>query len=252
MQKIYNDSLLLKNHVLKTLSKYVTDETVYDSQEVQNDCFQQILQLKNSLTIDKRAVAIGTNTFCSREEMYFASTEGGWSHVYWIGVNHYSQLIVNLLKPKSALIGMPDSHFDIAAILASRDCELTFLNSFLLDLFEKYIYTHPEYSQNQYDYNVIDTQDIINIDNLNGKKFDFIYIPYIWLLFDETLIHNFISITETGGAIVLIGTNDLMKMYKPDFHSNHIYDIMAYVNSIEGVYNYHIPEVQGINIIIKK
>lgn len=252
MAKIYNDSFLLKNYIIQTTSKYIKDEIEYDQQEVQKDCFQDILNLKNSLTLDKRAIAIGSNTFCNREEMFFLAEEGGWSHVYWVGLNHYCQLIINLLKPKSSLIGMPDSCFDLSAILAARGSEITFLNSFSLELFERYIYNHPEYMRVRYDYSSIDSQDIVNIENLNGKKFDFIYIPYVWLLFDPSLIHNFINILEDDGAIVVVATNDMMRMYKTDFHANHIYDILKYINDIDGIYNYHIPDAQGLNIITKK
>jgi len=252
MQKIHNDSFLLKAHITKTVSKYMDDGVPYNADEVQSDSFQSILDLKNSLTIDKRATAIGTNSFCNREEMFFASVQGGWSHAHWVGINHYPQLIINLLKPKSALLGMPDSHFTMSSILAGMGCEITFINCFLLDLFEKYVYTHPEHQPYQYDYNVIDTQDIINPENIDGKKFDLIYIPYVWILLDPSIINNFINITESGGAIVVIATSDMLRMYKPEFHNNHIYDILKYINNIDEIYNFHLTETQGINVLIKK
>ena len=249
--KLLSDNFLLKSFLSRKLSKYPTDYNQYDFRTMYVDMGNARANYINTLPLDKRAIAVSTDYYIHKESLMQSETPG-WVDMQEIIANHYIQMIASLIKPTNALFLSLENAPVAVKNLYDNNCKITACNSYTLKFYNDFWEGHPECDY-QIDYDVIDMQDISNLDeSLLQSKFDFIYFPGVVISWEEELLDNLLELLSPGGTLLLLLTNDIMRLYSPEYYKSPIYFLHEKIMSRTDIYNFHIPDSTGWNVIIKK
>ena len=246
MDKILGNKFLLASLISTELTRDLSDSLEYDYDSAYNDINSSIKEYYNSMTLDRRAIAVGTDGVMLSHEV-FNNPQIGWKQSLYLCTDYFALMMANVKKPKNALINGPDKHFNLVATLASIGCKLTFLNNKYLNNFELFVLNNPEYPFD-IEYEVIEQEDIYEY---SAPKFDFMVLGAVYLVLDDELINSHIDALEVGGVIHLINTNDNSEIYGEDYAHQPSYKLFEVIDDYPDITTYHIPFGIGHNFIIK-
>ncbi len=246
MDKILGNKFLLASLISSELTRDLSDGLEYNYDSAYDDINTSIKEYYNSMTLDRRAIAIGTDGHMLSHEL-FNSPQIGWKQSLYLCTDYFALLMANVKKPKNALINGPDKHFNLVAALASMGCELTFLNNKFLNNFELFVLNNPEYPFD-IEYNVIEQEDIYEYTD---AKFDFMALAGVYLVLDDELINSHIDALEVGGVMHIIDTNDNSEIYGENYAHSPSYKLFEVIDDYPNITTYHVPFGIGHNFIIK-
>lgn len=246
MDEILGNRFLLASLITAELTKDISKTLQYDHDAVFTDANSAIRDYYNAMTLDKRAIAIGTDGYLMTHEL-FDNPVIGWKQVLYMGCDYFALLLANIKKPRNAIINGPDVHFNLVATLHSMGCNLTFMNNKFLNNFEKFVLPNIEYPFS-INYNVLNYEDVYSYE---GDKFDFIVVPGICLIQDTRLIDSYISMLESGGIMQMPYTNDNSQLYSEDYALQPSYQLLEVIDNHDDITTYHIPYGNGHSTIIK-
>ena len=246
MDKILGNKFLLASLISSELTRDLSDNLEYNYDSAYDDINTSIKEYYNSMTLDRRAIAIGTDGHMLSHEL-FNNPQIGWKQSLYLCTDYFSLMMANVKKPKNALINGPDKNFTLVAALATMGCKLTFLNNKYLNNFELFVLNNPEYPFD-IEYEVIEQEDI---HGYSGLKFDFMTLGAGVLLFDDELINSHIDALEVGGVIHLINTNDNSEIYGENYAHCPSYRLFEVIDDYPNITTYHVPFGIGHNFIIK-
>jgi hypothetical protein len=246
MDEILGNRFLLASLVTVELTKDISKTLPYNYDTAFNDIHNSIREYYNSMTLDKRAVAVGTDGYLMTHEL-FDNPAIGWKQVLYMGCDYFALLLANISKPQRALIHGPDVHFNLVATLHSMGCELTFVNNKYLNNFEKFALNNSEYPfEMQYD-----VMEYFDIYELNQPTFDMVVFPGISLIRDMDLFNPLIDSLTPGGILQIPYTNDNSQLYGEDYAIQPSYQLLEIIDYRSDITSYHIPYGNGHNTIIK-
>lgn len=246
MDKILGNKFLLASLISSELTRDLSDGLEYNYDSAYSDINSSIKEYYNSMTLDRRAIAVGTDGHMLSHEL-FNNPQIGWKQSLYLCTDYFSLMMANIKKPKNALINGPDKHFNLVATLASMGCKLTFLNNKFLNNFELFVLNNSEYPFD-IEYEVIEQEDIYDY---SGPKFDFMALAGVYLVLDDELINSHIDALEVGGVIHIIDTNDNSEIYGEDYAHRPSYKLFEVIDDYPNITTYHIPFGIGHNFIIK-
>lgn len=246
MAEIIDDEFLVSNYRAVEYSKYILES----SSELENylDIADQIKSYMTTLTIDRRAIAISTDYHCHLWD-FFSSRVTGFKESVYVGLNHFSQLISNVLRPSTALVSFPDHNSTLVKSLNSIGCSLYFLNSQSLFNFENFVVNHESFDQD-ISYGTISYQDLLAEQNVLSDL-DLIVSGSIDFTSEPTLLEKYISMLRSGGVLYIGETSDFGNVSK-DVRQNRMSQLHDAIKLNNNIYNYYIPFGIGFDIIIKK
>lgn len=246
MDEILGNRFLLASLVSAELTKDISKTLQYDHDTVFTDANSAIRDYYNSMTLDKRAIAIGTDGYLMTHEL-FDNPVIGWRQVLYMGCGYFPLLLINIKRPKNAIIYAPDVNFNLVATLHTMGCKLTFINNRFLNNFEKFFLPNQEYPF-EIQYAVMEYGDI---HSYSGEPFDFISISGICLIQEPALIDSFISILDIGGIMQMAYTNDNSELYSEDYALQPSYQLLEVIDTHDNITTYHIPYGNGHTTIIR-
>jgi hypothetical protein len=246
MDKLLGNYFVLVSLLTKDLFKDISQDLDYDYESVFSETTTQIRDYYLSMTLDKRAIAVGTDAHVLQPEL-FHEPQNGYKQILYLHTDYYPLMIANIKRPKNVLIKGPDTRFNVIAALTKYNCNFTFINDKYLNVFEKFILQHPEYTYD-IEYKVLDRQDISLYDK---EKFDFILCSGPYLLWEENSIDEYINMLENNGVMMIVDTNDGSSLYGEDYECWPSYALCEVIDRFENISSYHIPYGGGINIIVK-
>jgi|11BtaG_2_1085332.scaffolds.fasta_scaffold00033_43 hypothetical protein len=247
MDKILGNKFLIANALTYEFSKNASQELDYDFFSVHDDIVRAVNADWRSKNLDRRSIAVGTDFYMHVWDL-LSGKVAGWKEMVYISTGIYSQMVVDLIKPTSALVASPDRNFDFVSDLNRRGCALTFLNNDCLQAFEAHVLTHPEYKFTG-DYTVIEYAEL---EAMTEPQFDFVHMHSPDLTLNPALIGKIVDITNSGGALYLSGVNEMMRLYSPDYYIEPLYDLYEALDERTDITSYHIPHAIGFQILVKK
>lgn len=251
MDNLLADSFLVKSYLTRKFSKYPTDYQATDFQTIIADATDARANYVNSLPLDKRAVAVSTDYYIHREALMHDTTPG-WFEMQDMIYNHYLQMVISLIKPKNALLFSLENVSSSLSYLCDIQCDLTVFNTYLNKFYHDFWKSHPEYELN-FNYNIIDIQELSLCPDVSAEqKFDFIHFNGIVLSWENDLLDKLIELLAPGGVLYLMLTNDVMRLYGSEYFTSPVYWLHENLSNRNDVYNFHIPDSVGFNIIQKK
>jgi hypothetical protein len=246
MTIVLSNKYLIANVLTRNLTRDITDRLPFDYGEIYNDLWTSAKNYKESITLDKRAIAVGTVGDAFLEEMY-ATDSFGWSDACYVYTEHYPQMLYQLKKPSSVLIHGPDTSFGLVAAAAADQCRLAFLNNKYLDNFEKFVLNQSDYIFDV-DYDVYDLQEF---NSGVDETFDMIFATSVDFAANEDLLQQMLGALAPGGAMVIYSTNGNLSFYDKRYYMDPIMKIFNIIESNEDINTYHLTNNQGYNVIIK-
>lgn len=247
MSEVLQNKTILKDIITKELSNYSATELPYSWDEVITDAAMGISNFWNSVNVDKRVVAVGADFYIHSWDLY-AGMMDGWKDRTYVCGGLYAQMLCDLKLPQTALISSPDRHFDLVALLASRNVNLYFMNNDSLYNFENFIRDLQSYPF-EFTYNVVNYQDIIlGVAN----QFDFVQVQASDLVIDIELVNSYLSHVSPGGVVYMPYANEEGRLYTEDYYVEPITDVYEIVSQRDDFYSYHIPNAIGFQVLIRK
>ena len=247
MDKILGNRFLIANALTYEFSKNSSQALDYDYFAFHEDIVRAVTADWVSKNLDRRSIAVGTDLYMHTWDA-MAGKVTGWKEMAYISNGLYAQMVVDLVKPTSALVATPDRNFDFVSDLNRKGCALTFLNNDCLQAFEAHVLTHPEY-QFTGDYTVIEVEEL---EAMTDPQFDFVHMSSPDLTINPELIDKIVDITNSGGAIYIGAANELMRLYSPDYYLEPLYDMYEALDERTDITSYHIPHAIGFQILVKQ
>lgn len=191
-----NESTFRKFQLIEKIVKPYDENAAIDLADV---C-AKIIIYQNSLQIDKRKLAIGSDLAILYYDM-FGSQLSDWQQNY--GSSTYGGFGVEqsffLKRPNKTLFSYPSWNPSRAKYFNSES-NLTLVNGFQVDLFEKFAKDQSE----GWSYDVISRQAIENGD---GGFYDFIAIN-IWDIIDDPIsVLDYYNMLEAHGVLCINASN---------------------------------------------
>lgn len=246
MDEVLGNRFLLSALITKELTRDASGSLPYNFDSAFTDIHTSIRNYYNSLTLDKRAIAIGTDGDLMMHEL-FDSPQLGWGQLLYISTDYFSLMLADIKRPSSSLVIGPDIHFNLVATLHSMGSSLSFVNNKFLNNFEKFVLNTPEYPFN-INYSVYEYSDI---HNQNSPIFDFVTVPGSCLTLDDDLLHSLVDCLLPGGIIHIHNTNSNSRIYGEEYEMQPTYPMFSIIDDFPQLTSYHIPYGIGHNILIK-
>lgn len=246
MYNLVENRFLVTSAVTKEISSYASKDLEYDYWEVMQDASRAISSYYDSINMDRRVIAVGSEVKIHVWDIIAGNIDGWREHIF-VASGMYGQMIADLTSPQHALIIEPDSQYDLVALLASRGCQLTFMNNESLFLFENFIRDLPSYPFS-FSYNTIDRAELA----VGDLSFDFINAPLVDLILEESLLNDSLSSLQSGGVIYTPYANQSGRMYSEDYHIEPATRVYEDILSRNDITSYHLPGGIGYQISIKK
>jgi hypothetical protein len=246
MDEILGNKFLLSALITAELTRDSSKSLQYDFDAAFTDIHTSIRNYYNSMTLDKRAIAIGTDGDLMMHEL-FDTPELGWKQLLYISTDYFSLMLLNIKKPTSSLIVGPDIHFNLVATVQAMGSQISFINNKFLNNFEKFALGSPEYPFAM-NYSVYEYDDV---HNEPGEIFDFITVPGSCVTLDEDLLSSLVKTLQPGGIIHIHNTNSNARIYGEDYEIQSTYPIFEIIDEFQEINSYHIPYGIGHNILVK-
>jgi len=247
MDKVLGSRFLIANAITADISKNGSQELDYPFYEVYDDVVRDVTNFWQEQNLDRRAIAVGSDYYMHVWDI-LAGKPAGWREMVYFGLGVYSEMLVDIKQPATALIASPDRKFNFVAYCASKGIEMTFLNNDCLYNFENFVLNHPEFNFD-INYTVLDMQEF---EEMNTPQFDYCEFITMDVGTSPELIDTYINVTNPGGVLYMANANEMMRMYSPDYYIEPIYDFYEYIEDRTDITSYHIPHQVGFHIMIKK
>lgn len=246
MYNLVENRFLVTSAVTKEVSSYASRELEYDYWEVMQDACKAITGYYNEINLDRRVLAVGSEVRIHVWDIMSGNIDGWKEHIF-VASGMYGQMIADMTLPSRALIIEPDRQYDLVALLASRGCELFFLNNECLFLFENFIRDLPSYPFS-FSYKTIDRHEIPD----PSLSFDFVNAPLSDLILEDTLLDDLINSMNSGAVMYTPYANESGRMYSEDYHIEPATNVYEEILSRNDINSYHMPGGIGYQISIKK
>ena len=247
MDKILGNKFLIANALTYEFSKNSSQALDYDFFAVYDDIVRAVNTDWTSRSLDRRSIAVGTDYYLHVWDL-LSGKVSGWKEMVYISTGIYSQMVVDLVKPTTALVASPDRNFDFVADLNRKGVALTFLNNDCLQAFEAHVLTHPEYPFTG-DYTVIEVEEL---EAMTEPQFDLVHMHSPDLTINPDLVDKIVDVTNSGGAIYIPVANEMMRLYSPDYYIEPLYDMYEALDDRTDITSYHIPHAIGFQILVKQ
>jgi hypothetical protein len=201
-----------------------------------------------SLDFDRRNIATGGVDMGIFPWEMHADTNERSLKTYTIS-QVFQDLLYQLHKPKKVLL----CGVDYSSTRAIQCCEdpsvhVTFLNTILLDYFEKCVKTiNNRFSSLRYD--VLNMQDL---ESGNSPKYDLIEVWAGQIDMSFSNIDHYTSLLEDKGMLLINCTSDWAYLYDNDDSGHPMYDLHEQLKLDDSIFVYHIPLHYGFTVVTKK
>lgn len=246
-KQVISNKNIYTSSIAKEASKCSSSELAYDYTEVLDDASAAIKNHYSSSNLDKRFISVATDTYVHAWDIASA-TVAGWRDYTYISMGMFAEMIVDIVRPKKALISSPDRHYNLVALLNSRNCELTFLNNECLFNFENFIRDLESYPF-EINYSTIDYDQISELDY---GTYNFIEVLSTDLIINNSLSSQYVDLLESNGAIYLPNVNENERFYSQFYYTEPIVPVLDSFLENDNVFSYNIPCNVGFQIVIKK
>lgn len=246
-KQVISNKNIYTSSIAKEASKCSSSELAYDYTEVLDDASAAIKNHYSSSNLDKRFISVATDTYVHAWDIASA-TVAGWRDYTYISMGMFAEMIVDIVRPKKALISSPDRHYNLVALLNSRNCELTFLNNECLFNFENFIRDLKSYPF-EINYSTIDYDQISELDS---GTYNFIEVLSTDLIINNSLSNEYIDLLESNGVIYLPNVNENERFYSQFYYTEPIVPVLDAFLENDNVFSYNIPCNVGFQIVIKK
>lgn len=221
---------------LVKLIKYIDIESVEESIE-KSKIINQYLE---TLSIDKRKIAAGMDFLIWYFDV-FSQDSHFWNtnpaYFYAANTHEFGFLTAS---PKTSLMTLPAFNTGLARLMHKRS-ELTMLNNYQLNLFEKFI------NKEIWNYKTITMQDI-EIGTQYG--YDFICMSIHDVIHYPPTVIKFFDLLNTNGTLMMLytGTDSL---YKDESIYTDFYEVHQCLKNIKNSAVYHNPTGAAVTYAVK-
>lgn len=247
MHEIVNNKFLIMSLITNELSRTPGNLLEYSYDEVVYDIANGVSQFLNSSNIDRRIIASGAEPRIHMWDI-LSSNLAGWKDHTYIATGAYAQMLTQIKRPTSSLIVEPDRQFELVAHLNNIGSDLTFVNNECLFFFESFVRDLPSYPFS-FDYTTIDQEDLT--DQSIDLQFDFINLPIVEAISDNSLIEKYMSRLSSGGIMYMPYANESGRLYSEDFYVEPLTAVYETLLERNDIITFHIPSNIGFQIAIK-
>lgn len=228
---------------INQLLKPFTPNAIVNQEEI--DVYSKIKEYLDSLSLDKRKIAVGGDIFIwifdafSKQTSTYKTTDG-------LRYGDFKQESLFLTKnPTNSLYSSPSWNVNFARIMATRS-NVTFVNNFHLDMLENIALEQEELDS--WNYDVISRQDA---EAGNGGPFDFIAINTYDIIHDPSLVLSYFNMLADNGLLLISWANDNGNLYKVDSEYSPYFEINQHLKALENAVVYHDYTTLGSTYAIK-
>jgi hypothetical protein len=221
---------------LVKLIKYLDIESIKDS----IDKSKKINEYLNSLSIDKRKIAVGMDFMIWYFDV-FSKDSHFWNvnPAYFYAANTHEFGFLTA-KPKTSLMTLPAFNTGLANLMQKRS-KLTLLNNYQLNLFEKFIKTD--------DWNY-DTVTMQQIEHDDSPTYDFICMSLHDVVHRPELTIKFFDTLNTSGTLMMLYTG-MDSLYQDQSIYTDIYEVHDTLKNIKNSVVYHNPTGAAVTYAVK-
>ena len=218
----------------------------YDSVENSQDMIDRTAAIKSyldGLNLDKRKIAVGFDIVMWYFDI-FARETSEWNQNF--GSTYGGAAVEQAFlfsKPAKSLLSYPAWNTGLARLMDQKS-ELTFVNSYQLDLFEQFCKKESE----TWTYDTISRQDA---EEGNGGPFDFIAIHSYDVFHEPELVKSYFNMLNTGGILVIGHINNNDSLYEAEMESTPFYEMHKALHEFENSRVYHDYTTAGTTFAIK-
>jgi hypothetical protein len=223
---------------LVNLIKYTDVESIEDSIKKSKD----VKNYLDTLSLDKRKIASGMDFLIwyfdvFSQESHFWNTNQ--AYYYAANTHEFGFLTAN---PQTSLMTLPAFNTGLVRLM-NKKSQLTLLNNYQLNLFERIIKKDNE----DWNYNTILMQDV---ELGTAGTYDFICMSIHDVLHDPELVVNFYNMLNKNGTMMMLytGTDSL---YKDESVFTDFYEVHENLKNIENSCVYHNPTGAAVTYAVK-
>lgn len=244
MDDLLGNKFLTVNAFTTRLSRFAGhDDDIYN--EIREDVCRLVTDFLQSINVDRRALAIGSEYSLTQWEIY-SGNQVGWTDMTYLFSTGLTTMMIDAKKPQRAFVSTPDDGFEFVALLASMGASVSFLNNEWLLFFERFVLPHAEFPDVSYA-----TYDFNELMNLTEPCFDFVSLSATHAVSNNEILDKLIDLMEPGAVMTLSMTNEIMKLYTPEYMIQPVYDVYEILENRDDITYYHMPHGPGYQYVIK-
>jgi hypothetical protein len=226
---------------INQVTKYIN--TPEQAKQSVLDYSLRIKQYLDTLNLDKRKKAVGLDFIMWFYDM-FGNSASKWHEGF--ASNHGDgpqELLLLTKQPVKTLISSPSWNVAFAKLVNEKS-NLTFINSYQLDLFEQFCIDDPSI----WDYATITRQEA---EAGSGGPFDLICINTYDIIHDPSVVIGYFNMLETNGVMVIPYANDGGTLYDTGAEDSPYYEINKELKALSNSLVYHDYSSIGTTYVIK-